>query len=65
MKYFELSVCFAMAVVGAYLGATGKKFYGGGVGRLAINNPIPTWFGRLWFFGFAVVMVYLGIRSLR
>ena len=54
-----------MAGGAAYIGATAKNFYGGGVGRLAVRNPTPRWFGRVWFFGFAAVMLYLGVRGLR
>ena len=54
-----------MAVGAAFLGATGRDFYGGGIGRLATRNKIPKWFGRLWFFGFSIVMLYLGFSEWR
>ena len=65
MKHLGPILCFVMAAGAAYVGATAKNFYGGGVGRLATKNPTPTWFGRLWFFGFAAVMLYLGVKGLR
>jgi len=65
MRNFQSIVCFAMAVGAAFLGATGRDFYGGGIGRLATRNKIPKWFGRLWFFGFSIVMLYLGFSEWR
>jgi hypothetical protein len=63
VKYLGSILCFAMAAIGAYLGATGHNFYGGGVGRLATKNPIPKWFGRLWFICCALALFYMGIKS--
>ena len=65
MKYIGPILCFIMAAGAVYMGATAKSFYGGGVGRLASKNPVPKWFGRLWFAGFAAVMTYLGFKNLR
>jgi len=64
MKHFDSVVCFLMAGAGVYMALGPGNFYGGGVGRLAVHNPIPKWFGRAWFLGFAVVMFYLGIKAL-
>lgn len=65
MKHLEAVLCFLMAGGAAYVGITAKDFYGGGVGRLASKNPTPQWFGRVWFLGFAAVMIYVGVKQLR
>ncbi len=65
MKHLETWVYFLMAAVGIYGGIFGEEFYPGRLGRNAAGKPWPKWFGRLWFFGFAVIMLYLGIRGLR
>jgi hypothetical protein len=65
MRYFGPIMCFLMAAFGAYVGATAKVFYPGRLGRKSDGKPIPTWFGRVWFLGFAAVMLYLGIKGLR
>jgi hypothetical protein len=64
MKYFGSVVWFLMAAFGMYGGATSKVFYPGTLGRKATGKPMPTWLGRLWFFGFAAVTLYMGIRAL-
>jgi hypothetical protein len=53
-----------MAGVAAYGGATAKEFYPGRLGRKSPGKLIPKWLGRLWVFGFAAVMLYLGIKAL-
>lgn len=64
MKNLDSIICFVMAGGAIFIGVASKGFYGGGPGRLAVNNPVPKWFGRLWFFGFAAVMVYVGIKAM-
>jgi hypothetical protein len=54
-----------MAGFAVYVGVTAENFYPGRLGRKAAGKPLPKWFGRLWFFGFATIAVFMGIRSLR
>jgi hypothetical protein len=63
VKHFEKWIYFLMAAFGIYVGAMGRDFYPGRLGRSATGKALPRWFGRLWFFGFAVIMLYLGIKS--
>jgi hypothetical protein len=65
VKHFEIWIYFLLAAFGIYVGAASRDFYPGRLGRNATGKPLPRWFGRLWCFGFAVVMLYLGIRGLR
>lgn len=65
MNYLGTIICFLMAAFGVYGGVTGKVFYPGRLGRKATGKPIPTWLGRLWFFGFAAVAFYVGLKGLR
>jgi hypothetical protein len=65
MKTIAPVIFFLTAIVTLYFGATGKTFRAGGPGRTASGRPLPRWFGRLWFFGFAVVLLYLAIKGLR
>jgi len=64
MKYFNAVWCFALAAFGLYGGATAKVFYPGRLGAKSNGKPIPTWLGRLWCFGFAAGMLYLGFKAL-
>ena len=27
-----------------------------------VKKPLPRWFGRLWFFGGGVLLIYLGLK---
>ena len=65
MKHFETWIYFLMGAFGIYGSVAGEEFYPGRLGRNATGTPLPKWFGRLWFFSFAAIMVYLGIRGLR
>ena len=62
MKYAMPIMYFVFAAVGLW-GATGSRFYGGGLGRKATHNPTPTWFGRAWFILFALGASYMGVRT--
>jgi hypothetical protein len=54
-----------MAAFAIYVGFTAENFFPGKLGRNSTGKPLPKWFGRLWFFAFAAVAVYMGIRGLR
>jgi hypothetical protein len=64
MRYAAPIAYFAMAAFCFYL-STGENFYGGGVGRKAVNNPVPKWFGRFWFVGCGLACAYLGVHALK
>jgi hypothetical protein len=57
-------ILLLMAILSLYLGMAAKTFHAGGPGRNTSAKPLPKWFGRLWFFGFAAIMLYLGIKGL-
>ncbi len=63
MKYFDSIIWLVMAGLVLVIGVFAERFYAGGPGRLASGRPIPKWFGRLWFYGFSFVALYLGIRA--
>ena len=63
--HFESIICFLMAAFGIFLGVMGSEFRLGGLGRTPTSKPLPMWLGRVWAFGFAIIMLYLGIRRLR
>lgn len=63
MKYAMLLMYSTFAAFG-FWGATGSHFYGGGVGKKATQNPVPTWFGRLWYILFALGATFMGVKSL-
>jgi hypothetical protein len=65
MKNLTAIICFLMAAFAIFVGIVGSKFRLGGLGRTPTSKPLPNWIGRMWFFGFSVIMLYLGIRSLR
>jgi hypothetical protein len=29
----------------------------------SVKKPLPTWFGRLWFLGFAVLLICMGLAT--
>jgi len=68
MKNLGAAVCFIMAAIVAYDGAAAKTFYPGWLGgtksRPASDRPVPTRFGRLWFFGFSAILLYAAVRTL-
>jgi hypothetical protein len=63
MRYGTAGFNFLMAAFWVYM-ATGSRFYGGGVGRLAISNPIPKWLGRFVVLLVAAAFAYYGFRAL-
>jgi len=65
VKYLLPIIFFLMAAFATYGGAIGSEFRLGGLGRTPTSRPLPIWLGRIWFFGFAIVGLYMGIRSLR
>jgi hypothetical protein len=48
------------ALVAAVFGIFSDDFYASS-GAGAQGKRVPKWFGRLWFFGFAVIMLYLSL----
>jgi amino acid transporter len=64
-RHFESIICFLMAAFGTFFGVTSGEFRPGALGRNSTGKPLPIWFGRMWFLGFAAIMLYLGIRGLR
>jgi len=65
MKTVTPIVFFIMAIVCLYWSLVAKTYRAGGPGRTATGKPLPKWFGRLWFVGFGVILLYLAIRALR
>jgi len=63
MKNGGAIIYFLMAAFAVYFGATSESFYPGRLGRNSNGKPVPKWFGRLWFFGFAVIALYMGIKA--
>jgi hypothetical protein len=41
----------------------GVKFYPGMIGRTENKKPIPRWSGRLWFIGFGLWFIYMGMHA--
>lgn len=64
MKYLTSIALFCMAGFGLYGGIAASAFYPGRLGRPSRGKPLPKWFGRLWFLGFAAIAIYWGIREL-
>lgn len=64
VKYVLPTVCLLMAAFAIFCGVRGSEFRLGGLGRTPTSRPLPTWLGRVWFFGFALIMLFLGIRDL-
>ena len=64
MKNFLPIIFFLMAAFATYCGLVGSEFRLGGLSRTPTIKPLPAWVGRLWFFGFAIIMLYLGIKGL-
>jgi hypothetical protein len=64
MNHLTAVICFAMAAGAAFMGFKGDAFYTGALGRKSTKR-IPSWIGRVWFLGGAIVLVYLGVKSLR
>jgi hypothetical protein len=65
MKHFVSIIFLLMAACAVFFGVKGTEFRLGGLGRTPTSKPLPIWFGRLWFFGFAIILLYLGIIGLR
>jgi hypothetical protein len=65
VKYLTPIFFFVLAAFAIFFGVMGSEFRLGGLGGTPTSKPLPTWIGRIWFFGIAAVMVYLGIRGLR
>jgi hypothetical protein len=65
MNHLLPIIFFLMAAFAIFFGVRGSEFRLGGLGRTPTSKPLPAWFGRMWFFGFAIIMLYLGIRGLR
>ena len=64
VKHFTSIVYLLLAGVAIFIGAVGNEFRLGGLGRTPTSKPLPIWLGRLYFFGFAGVMLFLGVHSL-
>lgn len=64
MKHLDTIIYFALATGALYMGVVGKAFYTGALARKS-TRKVPTWFGRAWFIGFGLVVLYLGIAKLR
>lgn len=47
------------ALVAAVFGIFSDDFYASMIGTH--GKRVPKWFGRLWFFGFAAIMLYLSL----
>ena len=63
---FDSILCFLMAAFAIYWAlAPGGEFYPGRLAGKPKGKPVPKWFGRLWFLGFAVITLYEGIRAWR
>jgi hypothetical protein len=65
VKHLLPVIFFLMAAFAIYFGVMGSEFRLGGLCRTPTSNTLPNWFGRMWFFGFAIIMLYMGIRGLR
>jgi hypothetical protein len=63
VKYATPIIYFLFGAFGLF-GACGRQFYGGGLGKTAIKNPVPKWFGRLWFLAFFAWAAYMGVKAL-
>jgi hypothetical protein len=48
------------ALVATVFGIFSDDFYASS-GAGAQGKRVPKWFGRLWFFGFAAIMLYLSL----
>jgi hypothetical protein len=64
VKHLLPIIYLLMAAFAIFCGVRGTEFRMGGLGRTPTSKPLPTWFGRLWFFIFAGVMLFIGIHSL-
>ena len=49
------------ALVAAVFGIFSDDFYAS-IGAGTHGKKVPKWFGRLWFFGFAPIMLYLSLN---
>jgi hypothetical protein len=64
MKHLETWIYLLIAAVALYGGVFGEEFYPGRLGRKPTGKPLPKWFGRLYFFAFAVIALYSGMKGL-
>jgi len=64
-KVLIIFITLLMAAFSIYVGFAAQSFHPGRLGRHATGKPLPRWFGRLWFLGFAAVLLYLAVRQLR
>ena len=63
MRY-AMPIAYLLFSIFGFVAASGDHFYGGGPGRTATKNPVPKWFGRLWFIVFSVAAAYMGLKGL-